>query len=108
MIRATFSQGKQGYVGFKVSGHAGYAAAGSDIVCAAVSSAVQMACNAVTDVVNARAKVQVRGDQISLRLLQTDSTAAQYFLQALAAHLTLIAGDYPDCLVVAYSQQEVE
>ena len=30
------------YVGFKCSGHSGYAEQGSDIVCAAVSTAVQM------------------------------------------------------------------
>ena len=39
MIKVTFYKGSQGgYVGFCLKGHAGYAEAGQDIVCAAVSA----------------------------------------------------------------------
>ena len=37
MIRAVFSREGERYTGFRASGHSGYAEAGSDIVCAAVS-----------------------------------------------------------------------
>ena len=45
--------------GFTVSGHAGYAEAGSDIVCAAATSAVQLVCNTITDVLCEEAQVSV-------------------------------------------------
>ena len=44
MIRAAF---KKDFSGFTVSGHSGYAEAGSDIVCAAVSSMTFLVCNAI-------------------------------------------------------------
>lgn len=44
MIRAAF---KKDLSGFTVSGHSGYAEAGSDIVCAAASSMTILVCNAI-------------------------------------------------------------
>ncbi|MDP4117703.1 MAG: ribosomal-processing cysteine protease Prp [Bacillota bacterium] len=41
MIKAVFSERGGRVVGFKMSGHSGAAAEGNDIVCAAVSGAVQ-------------------------------------------------------------------
>ena len=46
---------------FTVQGHSGYAEAGSDIVCAAVTSAVRLAECAVNDVLGLGAAVKVRG-----------------------------------------------
>ena len=36
-------------VGFRVTGHAGYAESGSDIVCAGVTTAVQLVANGITE-----------------------------------------------------------
>ena len=45
MIAAEFKQRKgTGIVEFSIKGHSGYSERGSDIVCAAVSSAAYMAC----------------------------------------------------------------
>ena len=55
MIRAVFFESESGR-GFEITGHAG-GNAGSDIVCAAVSSAVYMAANTVTDVINVHAGI---------------------------------------------------
>lgn len=49
MIKAVFESDKGGFVGFKMSGHAGYADEGEDIACAAVSSAAMLICNTATD-----------------------------------------------------------
>lgn len=49
MIRAVFYKSKEIYSGFEISGHAGYAEKGSDIVCASVSSAVQFAINLLAE-----------------------------------------------------------
>jgi hypothetical protein len=52
MIRAVVNRASSGdIIGFEVSGHSGYAEAGKDIVCAAVSAIVQTAILGLTDVV---------------------------------------------------------
>ena len=45
MIRAEFFEKNREIVGFRVKDHSGYAESGEDIVCAAVSSAVQLTAN---------------------------------------------------------------
>ena len=55
MIIAVFFEGENGR-GFEISGHAG-GNAGRDIVCAAVSSAVYMAANTVTEIIKVRADI---------------------------------------------------
>ncbi len=55
MIRAVFFEGENGR-GFEISGHAG-GNAGTDIVCAAVSSAVYMAANTVTEIIKVHADI---------------------------------------------------
>ena len=49
--------------GFSVSGHSGYAEAGSDIVCAAISAVVTMAEATINEVCGAKAKVRVKDEQ---------------------------------------------
>ena len=49
MIRAEFYESDGLMSGFTFSGHAGYAESGSDVVCAAVSSAVQLTANLLED-----------------------------------------------------------
>ena len=45
MIKAEFFEKNREVVGFRVNDHSGYAESGEDIVCAAVSSAVQLTAN---------------------------------------------------------------
>ena len=47
-------------VGVEVKGHSGYADEGSDIVCAAVTSAVRLCECAINDVLGLEASVKVR------------------------------------------------
>ena len=49
MIFAEFFIKNSAYVGFKFKGHAGYDDFGNDIVCASVSSAVQLTANTITE-----------------------------------------------------------
>ncbi len=96
MIRAKFFSKAGHLTGFLVSGHAGYADAGEDIVCAAVSSAVQLTANGITEVLGLRAQVRAEGDTVSLRLDNpVASGEAEAFLQALQLHLSVLAEDYP-------------
>ena len=57
MTRCEFFMEDERITGFSVSGHSGYAEAGSDIVCAAVSAVVTMAEATINDVCGAKAKV---------------------------------------------------
>ena len=95
MIRAEFFSKAGRLTGFSVSGHAGYADAGEDIVCAAVSSAVQLTANGITEVLGVKAQVTAKGDTVSLKMDSLPSEDAEAFLKALRLHLEMLAEDYP-------------
>ena len=80
--------------GFVATGHAGYGKAGSDIVCAAVSSAVMLVCNTVTDFFKADAAVAVGENRIELRLNSSDAPSEK-LLEAFHDHMEDISRRYP-------------
>ena len=90
--------------GFTVSGHSGYAEAGSDIVCAAVSAIVTMAEATVNEVCGAKAKVRVKEEAARVTLPLPASCDEEDSVQAVLAGmlLTLISlrDDYPDYIEV--------
>ncbi|MFR0734538.1 MAG: ribosomal-processing cysteine protease Prp [Oscillospiraceae bacterium] len=59
MTKVEFFTQDDRITGFCCSGHSGYGEAGTDIVCAAVSAAVNLTECTVNDVCGARAKVRV-------------------------------------------------
>ena len=99
MITAKFVKSPQGFVSFRVSGHAGYAEAGADIVCASVSSAVMLTVNGITECAHLPAAVSVHGDEISCELPESGG-AGSLFLQALWLHLTSLKEEYPEYIQV--------
>ena len=84
----------------------GYAEAGSDIVCAAVTSAVRLVESTLNDVMGLCAAVKVSGDAagISLRLPgslgQTAEDTCQALLTGLMVYLSELHNEYPDNLEV--------
>ena len=90
--------------GFCCRGHSGYAEAGADIVCAAVTTAVRMAECTINDVCGARARTKVREEEalISLRLpAQCDEEeTVQAVLAGLMLTLCELRDEYPDYLEV--------
>ena len=66
VIKARFITNNSVVCGFEISGHAGYADKGNDIVCASVSSAVQMAANTIIEVIGAGAYVSRKGGKVTL------------------------------------------
>ena len=90
--------------GFSVSGHSGYAEAGADIVCAAVSAVVTMAEATINDVCGAKAKVRVKDEQARVTLMLPASCDEEESVQAVLSGmmLTLISlrEDYPDYIEV--------
>ena len=90
--------------GFSVSGHSGYAEAGADIVCAAVSAVVTMAEATINDVCGAKAKVRVKDEDARVTLTLPASCDEEEAVQAVLAGmmLTLVSlrDDYPDYIEV--------
>jgi len=90
--------------GFSVSGHSGYAEAGSDIVCAAISTAVTMAEATINEVCGAKAKVRVKEDDARVTLTLPASCDEEETVQAVLSGLLLtlisLREDYPDNIEV--------
>ena len=90
--------------GFSVSGHSGFAEAGQDIVCAAVSAVVGMAEATINDVCGAKAKVRVKAEDARVTLTLPVSCDEEETVQAILAGMMLtLAGlrdDYPDYIEV--------
>ena len=68
MTKVEFFTQDDRITGFCCSGHSGYGEAGTDIVCAAVSAAVNLTECTVNDVCGARAKVRVDEAKASVTL----------------------------------------
>lgn len=104
MVRVRFTFRGNKISGFMVSGHAGYERAGRNVPCAAVSSAVQMAVNTVTDVLGVEASVTVLENRITLRLpedLAPEMNArCQAVLEGLRVHLGLLKEQFPGAVDV--------
>ena len=104
MTRCEFFVEDERITGFSVSGHSGYAEAGQDIVCAAISAVVTMAEATINDVCGAKAKVRVKDDQARITLTLPTSCDEEESVQAVLSGmmLTLISlrEDYPDYIEV--------
>ena len=90
--------------GFSVSGHSGYAEAGSDIVCAAISALVTMAEATINEVCGAKAKVRVKNEDARVTLTLPTSCDEEETVQAVLAGMLLtlcsMRDDYPDYIEV--------
>ena len=104
MTRCEFFTENDRITGFSISGHSGYAEAGSDIVCAAISAVVTMAEATINDVCGAKAKVRVKDEQARITLTLPTSCDEEESVQAVLSGmmLTLISlrEDYPDYIEV--------
>lgn len=104
MISARFFQKNGRLTGVTVSGHAGFADYGQDIVCASVTSAVQLTANAITDVLCVPCDVQVQENSISISAGRDAGEETVHFLQALRLHLSVLAEDYPNTISISVSE----
>ena len=104
MTTITFHSKGDQLTGFTVSGHSGYAEAGADIVCAAVTSAVRLTECAVNDVLGLAASVKVRGDTVTLKLPgglgEANEETCQTLLASLMVYLSQLREEYPEHVLV--------
>ncbi|MCI9036595.1 MAG: ribosomal-processing cysteine protease Prp [Oscillospiraceae bacterium] len=106
MTTVTFFMEGSRITGFEASGHSGYADAGEDIVCAAVTSTVRLVECVLNDVMGLCAPVKVREEsaRITLRLPGSLGQAAedtcQNLLAGMMVYLTGLHGEYPGFIEV--------
>ena len=104
MTRCEFFTEEDRITGFTVSGHSGYAEAGQDIVCAAISAVVTMAEATINDVCGAKAKVRVKEEDARITLTLPASCDEEESVQAVLAGMMLtlcsMRDDYPDYIEV--------
>jgi uncharacterized protein YsxB (DUF464 family) len=103
MINAEFFLcGGNVFTGFSISGHSGYSDSGSDIVCASVSSAVQLTANLITDSFRISADVSAVNNNVSLKITDhcelSESSMAHKLINALYCHLEIISEEYSENL----------
>ena len=98
MTTITFHTEGSRIVGFDSKGHSGYAPEGTDIVCAAATSAIRVVECTVNDVMGLAAAVKVseRDARISLRLPGGLSASAESTCQALLTGLMLYLSQLHD------------
>lgn len=75
---------------------------GRDIVCASVTSAVQLCANGITEICKEKANLQVSENEIRLLLENPDcKESALCFVEALYLHLHLLSEDYPGTVQIS-------
>lgn len=98
-----------GVVGFEVSGHAGLSESGSDILCAAVSSAAYLTANTITDVLHVTPlALRAEDGEMLLHIEQKDEPLCRDILHGLKLHLLQLEEQYPDHLQVRYLELDAD
>ena len=98
---AFFADEEGRLLGFEAKGHTGYAHAGEDIVCAAVSALTQSVLYGLTEVLNAPVEYQQRNNGAMLKVQFRPEAGpeavegGQVLLKTLLGSLQAIARDYP-------------
>ena len=104
MTRCEFFTEGDRITGFSISGHSGYAEAGSDIVCAAISAVVTMAEATINDVCGAKAKVRVKEEDARITLTLPAACDEEESVQSVLAGMLLtlcnMRDEYPDFIEV--------
>ena len=106
MTTVSFFSGDEGLRGFEMRGHSGFAQAGEDIVCAALTSAARLVECAVNDVLGLEAPVTLREEEAYLslklpaKLPQQSEQTCQTLLQALLVYLVSLQEEYPESISV--------
>ncbi len=101
MITCHFFLSDDTVVGFAVNGHDTPDDSGVSLLCAAVSSAVYLTVNAVTDTAKVSPLVLEQADGLmTLRLRREDAVQCRLLLEGLQLHLTALAADHPKIITV--------
>lgn len=105
MTQVRFQIDDNRLTGFEISGHSGFALEGSDIVCAAISSAAIMAANTVTEIIGGKADITENEGYLRFSLIDTDIESVKV-LEGLRLHLMQISEQYPDNIKIIYGGKQ--
>ena len=94
MITVTVSKKNNSYISFVAEGHAGYAEAGQDIVCAAVSALIITTVNSLEKFTDDKFDVQEEDGFVSIHFRNDLSERGMLLMDSLLLGLTEIAGSY--------------
>ena len=101
MIQARFQKQNGKLTGFEISGHAGVAARGKDVACAAVSSAVQLTVNLLAEF-GCKPEASAAG---SVKCRITDEPdCGDRIIARLMAHLGSILEEFPKSINITISE----
>ncbi|MDP4120011.1 MAG: ribosomal-processing cysteine protease Prp [Bacillota bacterium] len=104
MIEAIFFSKSEKLVGFNVKGHSGYAEAGFDIVCSAVSSASYLTANTITEVLKIPANVTVNDGDMELHIDIKNADACKTILEGFRLHLVSLGEQYKKYIHVKFTE----
>ena len=106
MTTITFRTQGERITAFDSQGHSGYAEEGSDIVCAAITSAIRLVHATATGVLGLAASAKVRENDASISfrlpggLSPTAASTCQSLLTGLMAYFVQLRDEYPDHIEV--------
>lgn len=103
MIRAEFFESKGIIKGFRVSGHAGYSESGSDIVCASVSSAVQLTANTLDVYCGCSAEVNEKENSVKC-FAEEPGNDSDRLIRSLMLHLEAVSEEFPNTIKITISE----
>ncbi len=106
MITVKFFNDRSIIKGFEVKGHSGLAQHGSDILCAAVSSACYMTANTLSEVMKLDIKAEVKPDGYMKVMLSDVTEESQNLLKGFQIHMNELEKDYRKNLKVIYGGAE--
>ena len=98
MTTAKFLFSDDVIVSFELSGHSGYAKEGEDIVCSAVSSAVYMVANTITEILKLNPETVVRDGYLKVQMNIEDARKSKVITDGLYLHLGELQNQYPNNL----------
>ena len=104
MIKVTFESHNDVITGVCISGHSGYSEQGSDIVCAAVSSASIMTFNTITEIMKIKADVTENDGFLRFNLSDQGAVKSAEILKGLKLHLLGLSEQYKTYIKVKFSE----
>ncbi len=101
MINLTILKSNDAITTIQAKGHSGYAVAGQDIVCSAVSTIMQTTLNGLLEVVKADVDYQIDEQIPFLRIsVNKQDRQAQILMKSAYLALKQIAGDYKNYIKI--------
>ena len=98
MTTAKFLFSDDVIVSFELSGHSDAGEEGTDIVCSAISSAVYMAANTITEILKLNPETVVRDGYLKVQMNIEDARKSKVITDGLYLHLSELQNQYPNNL----------